>query len=200
MSAVLNNPPMMRALVGQAPRLARLAGRHIVRVVEPSDGHVPDNAWSLDELTARTIAEQKIINEADRAPTRHYWYQGRALNAARKRFHRGSWRKYLERCEISDDQARTARKLARLYDNPEFLIGLSVREALRLAKGGASSADTARLLRNLAARLRNTIKAIREVAQAVETSGERAALARSTEKTVAALSALSRALNKGEAP
>ncbi|MGH7134149.1 MAG: hypothetical protein ACREHD_00325, partial [Pirellulales bacterium] len=144
------------------------------------------------------VAEQERIDEAEQVCTPRYWFQGKALNAARKHFSKGAWGDYLRACHISKDQARSARKLARAYDGPELLTQLSVREALRLAKGEPTRPETARLLRNLAARLRHALKAVRRVAQTVETCDERAALVKTIERTGTALSALARGAAKGE--
>jgi hypothetical protein len=126
----------------------------VVKRVDLCDGDVPDDGWTLDELTARTVAELQVIEQAEQAPTRHYWFQGKAINAARKRFKRSASGNYLKTCRISKDQARSARKLAKWCGSPNELMGLSVRAVPRLAKGEPADPGTARLLRNLEARLR----------------------------------------------
>jgi hypothetical protein len=156
----------------------------------PKADDVPDERWSLGELTARVIAERGRIEREEKSVTVPHWYLGRALNAARKRFKRVEWGDWLKRCEVTEDVARDARALAKLYGTPDLLAVLSVREAIRLAKGEEANPTTARLLRNLDARLQNAAKATREVAQKLQTAAERAALAKSIEQLVAALTPL----------
>lgn len=159
---------------------------------------LPNDGWSLAELTARVIAEGERIDAAEASVTPRYWYQGCALNAARKHFRKGEWGDYLKGCHVTKDQARSARKLAALYKSPKGLENLSVRAALRLAKGERADPTTARLLPNIAARLRGALKATHAAAQAVKTTTERAALAGSIERTAAALSALANHVREGE--
>jgi len=173
----------------------------VAREVDGADD-VPDERWSTGELTgdltARAIAEMNHIEQSDKWVTRHHWYLGRTLNAGRGRFKRVEWGNWLKQCKTTKYVARDARKLAKLYATPEGLGDLSVVEALRRAKVGAPDPETSRLLRNLEARFRNAVKAAGAAAEKVETGGERAALGKSIEQTVTALSALRGACARGE--
>lgn len=161
-------------------------------------GQAPDDRWSLAELTDRILAEGQRIDAAEKSATPRCWYQGKALNAAEKHLKKGKWGEYLKTCALTTDQARSRRKLAELYDSPDGLKDVSVREALRRAKGDAPDPTTARLLRNLAVRARNLVKATRLVGERVKTSAERAALATSIERAVAALAPLHAAGEQGD--
>jgi len=161
----------------------------VAREVDGADD-VPDERWSTGELTARAAAESERIGHAEKWVTPHHWYLGEALIAVRKRFKRVEWGNWLVQCKVSKSLARDARKLAKLYETPEALGDVSVREALRRAKADATDPETSRLLRNLEVRFRKAVKAARAVGEKVRTPAERAALARSIEQTGAALSAL----------
>ena len=168
----------------------------VVPLPLPNADDVPDERWSLGELTARVIAQRRRIEREEKSVTVPHWYLGRALNAARKRFKRIEWGHWLKRCEVSKDVARDARALAKLYGTPDLLADLSVREAIRLATGEEANPTTARLLRNLDVRLRKAAKVTRQVAQAVQTTAERAALAKSIQQMIAALTPLASGDNR----
>lgn len=162
---------------------------------------IPADDWSVARLGLCSQEQSDRIGADERQVTPAYWLLGKALNAARKHFpKRGRWENWLAERGIGADRAQKARRLAAFLATPEDLAGLSLRQALRLAKVESPNPATAKLLRNFDRRLRNAVEAARQVGKKAERAEERAALSRSIQTALDALGALHCQLAEGEAP
>ena len=151
---------------------------------------IPGDDWSLDKLDARAVVEYARIDQADKTVTPAYWYLGKALNAARKHFKRGSWQRWLAQRKIGEDCALRARLIAEAFERPGDVVGLSLRKALALAKGDQGDRSAERLLRNFELRLNQAVKTARALAKQFDADG-RAALATAIENARHALDGVS---------
>ena len=148
---------------------------------------VPGDDWSLHKLGARAVVEHGRIDQADKLVTPAYWYLGRALNAARKHFKRGSWQRWLAEHKIGEDCGLRARLIGKAFDRPVDVTGLSLRKALAIAKGHGHDLSDARLLRNLELRLKGAAKAALDLAQEIDMGRHRSALVAVIENALDAL-------------
>jgi len=153
---------------------------------------VPGEHWSLHELGARAMVEYGRIDHADKLVTPAYWYLGRALNAARKHFKRGTWQRWLAEHKIGDDCALRARLIGKAFGDPSDVAGLSLRKAVAMAKGRQPKPSAARLLRNLESRLQGAVKAASALAKQTETRHHRATLVAVIEQALDALGGVRR--------
>lgn len=147
---------------------------------------VPADHWALQKLSARAVLEYARIDQADKTVTPAYWYLGRALNAARKHFKRGTWERWLAEREIGEDCAWRARLIASAFERPGDVVGLSLRKALAIARGHKGEPSAEKLLRNFELRLNEAVKTATALAQKFDPD-RRAALAGAIEKTRDAL-------------
>jgi hypothetical protein len=154
---------------------------------------------------------ERIATDGRRV-TPAYWLLVKALNAAREHLpeearrvsegarRNGTCENRLRARGISPGRAQKARRLAAFFATPDELAGLSLRQAIRLAKGESPNPATANLLRNFDRRLRGAVRAAHAVSRKVESGDERAALAARSKWPIAALGKLHHGLTDGGTP
>jgi hypothetical protein len=90
--------------------------------------------WELAELTAQAAVHNGRIIESETSVLDDYWLLGRLLERVRANFKRGTWLPWLDRRGIDRTRAKRARLLAEVFASIEKLRGLSLHEALRVAR------------------------------------------------------------------
>jgi hypothetical protein len=101
--------------------------------------------WELRELTAQAELHNQRIVDSETSVLDDYWLLGRLLEQVRGNFRRGTWLPWLDRHGIDHTRAKRARLLAQVFTSAEELRGLTLHEALRIArerkKGQAGRAE-----------------------------------------------------------
>ena len=81
----------------------------------------------------RVIAEARRLNAgivaSETSVTVDYWYLGRALNVLRENARHGDWESLLSELGIEKTRAYRSRRIAKLFDSPHQLDGLTVQQA-----------------------------------------------------------------------
>lgn len=88
----------------------------------------------LAELTAQAEAHNQRIMESERSVLDDYWMLGRLLERVRGNFPHGAWQPWLDRRKIDRTRAKRARLLAQMFESAEALRGLTLHEALKIAR------------------------------------------------------------------
>ena len=106
--------------------------------------------WELVELAALVELHNQRIVESEASVLDDYWLLGRLLERVRGNFRRGAWLPWLDRRAIDHTRAKRARLLAQVFASAEELRGLTLHEALRIARqrkkeqAGGAQTDLAR--------------------------------------------------------
>jgi hypothetical protein len=93
---------------------------------------VPD--WELTELTSQAETHNQRIVESEMSVLDDYWMLGRLLERMRGNFRHGAWQPWLDRRQIDRTRAKRARLLAQMFTSAEELRGLTLHQALAIAR------------------------------------------------------------------
>jgi hypothetical protein len=154
--------------------------------------------WELPELTAQAELHNQRIVESETSVLDDYWLLGRLLESVRGNFRRGTWLPWLNRHGIDHTRAKRARLLAQLFTSAEELRGLSLHQALRIARE-RKKGERARVESPLIKRFQSGMRALLGIRRGLateEASPEHAEYAR---ELLTAATAIFRACPAGEA-
>ena len=90
--------------------------------------------WELAELTEQAAEHNQRIVESEISVVHDYWMLGRLLERVRGNFRHGAWQPWLDRHKIDRTRAKRARLLAQMFESAEALRGLTLHEALKIAR------------------------------------------------------------------
>ncbi|HQU46639.1 MAG: hypothetical protein B7Z73_09720 [Planctomycetia bacterium 21-64-5] len=88
----------------------------------------------LAELSAQAQLHNQRIVESELSVLDDYWLLGRVLERVRGNFPHGTWQPWLDRRHIDRTRAKRARLLAQVFASTEEMAGLTLHEALKLAR------------------------------------------------------------------
>ena len=125
----------------------------------------------------RVIAEARRLNAgivaSETSVTVDYWYLGRALNVLRELARYGDWESFLSEHGIEKTRAHRARRIAKLFDSPDQLEGLTVQQACQSHRERESRPSTEKpLIERLIRSLKTSAKLCRQLDQDTELMDE----------------------------
>jgi hypothetical protein len=154
--------------------------------------------WELPELTVQAELHNQRIVESETSVLDDYWLLGRLLEQVRGNFRRGTWLPWLDRHGIDHTRAKRARLLAQVFTSAEELRGLTLHEALRIARA-RKKGENARAESPLTKRFQLGMRALVGIRRGLASEGASPEHSEYARELLMAATAIFRACPTGEA-